>query len=585
MRPSLKLMLGIAALFLVAACGESATPMPGPTSTPPVTPTEPPPPEQVLTLRYWQAPSLPGPYLASGYKDRDAGAVTLEPLAAYDPDGELVPRLAVEVPTVENGGVSADLTSITWKLREGVLWSDGSDFTADDVVFTWRYCVDAETGCIAEDAFAGIASVQAIDATTVVVAFDAPTPYPYTAFVSTGTPIISGAQFAGCVGAAARTCDEQNMAPLGTGPYRIVEFEPNERAVYERNPFYRGDAPYFDRVVIEGGGDAESAARAVLEAGEVDYAWNLQVEPEMLAELEAAGLGTVVAAFASDVERIVVNQTNPDPALGDDRSEYLGGANPHPFLTFTPITEAMSMAIDRSRIAEDLYGFAARPACNLITAPPRYTSTANDGCLVQDIEGANDLLDDNGVLDTDGDGVREYNGVPLRITYQTTVNAIRQDTQALVRDWWREIGIETELVQHDASVFFGGDPAVDEGATYRRFFADVQMYTTGPGIDPQEYLSGLRCEHIQTRENSWADGNVARACNPEFDELYDQLAETQVGPEREALAKELNDIQVQNYYEIPLVSRGLVSAHLNTLQGVRMNAWDSELWNIAEWHR
>jgi len=425
----------------------------------------------------------------------------------------------------------------------------------------------------------------AIDATTVVVAFDAPTPYPYTAFVSTGTPIISEAQFAGCVGAAARTCDEQNMAPLGTGPYRIVEFEPNERAVYERNPFYRGDAPYFDRVVIEGGGDAESAARAVLEAGEVDYAWNLQVEPEMLAELEAAGLGTVVAAFASDVERIVVNQTNPDPALGDDRSEYLGGTNPHPFLTFTPITEAMSMAIDRSRIAEDLYGFAARPACNLITAPPRYTSTANDGCLVQDIEGANDLLDDNGVLDTDGDGVREYNGVPLRITYQTTVNAIRQDTQALVLDWWREIGIETELVLHDASVFFGGDPAVDGGATYRRFFADVQMYTTGPGIDPQEYLSGLRCEHIQTRENNWADGNVARACNPEFDELYDQLAETQVGPEREALAKELNDIQVQNYYEIPLVSRGLVSAHLNTLQGVRMNAWDSELWNIAEWHR
>jgi len=585
MRPSLKLSLGIVVLFLVAACGESMPPAPGPTSTPPVTPTESPPPEQVLTLGYWQAPSLPGPYLASGYKDRDAGAVTLEPLAVYGPDGELVPRLAVEIPTVENGGVSADLTSITWKLREGVLWSDGSDFTADDVVFTWRYCVDEETGCVAEDAFAGIASVQAIDASTVEIAFDAPTPYPYTAFVSTGTPIISGEQFAVCIGAAARTCDEQNMAPLGTGPYRIVEFEPNDRAVYERNPFYRGDAPYFDRVVIEGGGDAESAARAVLEWGEIDYAWNLQVEPERLAEMEAAGLGTVVAAFASDVERIVVNQTNPDPALGDDRSEYLGGTNPHPFLTHTPITQAMSMAIDRSRIAEDLYGFAAQPACNLIMAPPRYTSTANDGCLVQDIKGANKLLDDNGVLDTDGDGVREYNGVPLRITYQTTVNAIRQDTQALVRDWWREIGIETELVLHDASVFFGGDPAVDGGATYRRFFADVQMYTTGPGIDPQEYLSGLRCEHIQTRENNWADGNVARACNPEFDDLFTELAATQVGPERDGLVQELNDIQVQNYYEIPLVSRGLVSAHLNTLQGVRMNAWDSELWNIAEWHR
>ena len=585
MRHYLTLAIGVLALLLVVGCQESTPPVPGPTSTPPVAPTEPPPPEKVLTIRYWQAPSLPGPYLASGYKDRDAGAVTLEPLANYDPDGELTPRLAAEIPTVENGGVSPDLTSITWKLREDLMWSDGSDVTAEDVVFTWRYCVDEETGCIAEDAFSGIASVQALDDRTVEITFDAATPYPYTAFVSAGTPIISGAQFADCVGAAARTCDEQNMAPLGTGPYRIVEFEPDERAVYERNPFYREGPPYFDRVVIEGGGDAEAAARAALATGEVDYAWNLQVEPETLAELEAAGLGKIVAAFASDVERIVVNQTNPDPALGDDRSEYLDGTNPHPFLTFTPIPQAMSMAIDRDRIAEGLYGFAAQPACNLIMAPPRYTSTTNDGCLVQDIEGAKKLLDDNGVVDTDGDGVREYNSVPLRITYQTTVNAIREDTQALVRDWWREIGIETELIQHDAGVFFGGDPAVEGGATYRRFFADVQMYTTGPGIDPQEHLSGLRCEHIQTRDNNWADGNVPRACNPAYDDLYKELAEARIGPERDALVKQLNDILVQHYYEIPLVVRGLVSAHLNTLEGVRMNAWDSELWNIAEWHR
>ena len=123
----------------------------------------------------------------------------------------------------------------------------------------------------------------------------------------------------------------------------------------------------------------------------------------------------------------------------------------------------MSMAIDRTRISEELYGFAVKPVCNLVTAPPRYASTANDVCLAQDIEGARTLLDDKGVLDTDGDGVREYNGAPLRITYQTTVNAIRQATQVLIRDWWREIGIETELVQHDASVFFGGDPVVDKG--------------------------------------------------------------------------------------------------------------------------
>ena len=94
--------------------------------------------EKVLTILYWQAPSLPGPYLVAGNKDTDAGAVTLEPLASYDPDGELTPRLAAEIPTLENGGISEDLMSITWKLRQGLKWSDGSDFTANDVVFTWR---------------------------------------------------------------------------------------------------------------------------------------------------------------------------------------------------------------------------------------------------------------------------------------------------------------------------------------------------------------------------------------------------------------------------------------------------------------
>ena len=586
--------VGLAALLaagLLVSCGGGPPPTatdlptntPTPTSAP--TPTEVAPEEKVLTIRYWQAPSLPSPYLADGYKDRDAAAVTLEPLASYDPDGELTPRLAAEIPTVENGGVAEDLMSITWKLREGLKWSDGSALTARDVVFTWRYCTDEETGCSGKDAFSGITSVQALDDLTVEIRFETPATYPYNAFVSASTPVISKAQFADCVGAAARTCDVQNRTPLGSGPYRIVEFTPNDQAVYERNQFYRGEAPYFGRVVIVGGGDAQSAAQAVLETAEADYAWNLQIEPETLAAMEAGGMGKIISAFAGDVERIVVNQTNPDPALGDDRSEYLDGQNPHPFLTFTPIAQAMSMAIDRTRIAEGLYGFAAKPACNLVMAPPRYASTENDGCLTQDIEGAKALLDGNGVLDTDGDGVREYNGMPLRITYQTTVNAIRQDTQALIRDWWSEIGIETELVQHDASVFFGGDPSVDEGTTYRRFFADIQMYTTGPDIDPQQHLVSSGCEHIQSRENNWADGNNPRACNKTYDELLIQLAGTRIGPERDALVKQLNDIYVQNYYEIPLALRGLVSAHAITLQGVRMNAWDSELWNIAEWRR
>ena len=572
-RPVVALLL-MALVALLGACAAPAT-------TDVAAPAE--PEVKELTILYWQAASLPGPFLSGGTKDQDAGAITLEPLASVDPDGVLMPRLAAEIPTIENGGVSEDGLTITWTLQEGLLWSDGTPMTADDAVFTWEYCTHPETGCAPIDTFDGVVSVEAPDDTTVVVTFDKFTPYPYTAFVTAQSPIISRVQFGECVGAAAQTCSEQNLSPLGTGAYRLTDFKVNDVATYERNPHYRGEPAYFDRIVFKGGGDAASAVRAVLETGEADYAWNLQVEPQILAEMEAKGGGEIIVAFDSLVERLLVNQTNPDEALGDDRSEYLDGTNPHPFLVDTPVAQAMSMAIDRSVIAENLYGFAGRPVCNVIPGPKHYVSTANDGCLVQDIDGANALLDEAGIVDTDGDGIREYNGMPLSVRYQTSTNSVRQKTQAVIKQWWAEIGIETELLNHDASVFFGGDPNSPD--TYQKFYTDIQMYTTGPSIDPQIHLSQWQCQYIPERANSWAGGNISRGCDSEYDELFQMLVETPVGPERERLVKTLNDMNVQSGMQIPLVYRGRVAARTNSLQGVLINGWDTELWNVGDWSR
>ncbi|NJN83661.1 MAG: peptide ABC transporter substrate-binding protein, partial [Caldilineaceae bacterium] len=342
--------------------------------------------------------------------------------------------------------------------QEGLMWSDGTPMTAEDVVFTYEYCIHPETGCVYTEQFDGVASVEAIDDLTVKITFDDTKPYPYDPFTDSTGPIIQKAQFADCVGAAAQTCSEQNLMPHGTGPYMLEDFKVNDVAVYVPNPHWRGEPVYFDRVVFKGGGDAASAARAVLETGEADYAWNLQVEPQILAEMEAANNGLIVTSFAGNVERILINQTNPDPELGDMRSEYADGTNPHPFLVGTPVAQAMSMAIDRGLIAEQLYGFAGQGTCNVIPGPPNYASTANDGCLVQDIEGAKKLLDDAGIVDSDGDGIREYEGIPLSVRYQTSTNSVRQKTQALIKQWWSEIGVDTELINHDAGVYFGGTP-------------------------------------------------------------------------------------------------------------------------------
>ncbi|WJY21784.1 peptide ABC transporter substrate-binding protein [Fontisubflavum oceani] len=536
-----------------------------------------------LNIIYWQAPSTLNPYLSGGTKEVESASLVLESLARFDNTGTMVPWLATEIPTIENGGVAEDLTSITWTLAEGVMWSDGTALTPADLIFTWEYCTHPEGGCAQASYFDGVTSVEDLGDNQVRVNFAAPTPFPYTAFVGAESPIIQAAQFAECLGARAPECTDANFGPIGTGPFVVTDFRPNDVIEFVANENFRfPDRPYFETVTFKGGGDAAAAARSVLETGEFDYAWNLQIDPTILAQMEAQGNGTVVTAFGTSVERLHLNQFNPDPALGDVRST--ADAGPHPFLTNPVIGQAMSMAIDRALLVEVGYGAGGQPTCNVLPAPELYASTANDSCLVQDIAGANALLDEAGIVDTNGDGIREADGVPLQVLYQTSTNAVRQDTQALVKQWWSEIGIDAELRNIDASVFFGGDPASPD--TFQKFYADIEMYTNNfAGVDPQAYMANWRCNEIPGPDTQWQGSNIQRFCDPAYDALVDEMAMTADLQERGRIAREMNDMIMQSYSIIPLVHRGGVSAHANSLEGIRMSDWDSELWNIMDWRR
>ena len=543
-----------------------------------------------LNLLYWQAISIINPYLSTGTKDYHAGSLVLESLYNYNAAGEMIPALAAEIPTVENGGISEDLTSITWKLKEGVLWSDGTPLTVDDLIFTWEYCTTPETGCSSPNSFSNVVTMEAVDELTLKITFSAPSPFPYNPFGGYLAPVLQKAQFADCIGAAAQGCSEQNTFPIGTGPYKVKEFLANDVVTYEINENYReADKPHFAEVVIKGGGDAASAARAVLETGEADYAWNVQVEPQILADMEAAGVGKVYSAFAGNVERILINFTNPSADLGDLRSEWTADdPNPHPILSDINVRKALNMAIDRNIIANTLYGPAGRPTCNVLSGPPAAVSTANDSCLTQDLEGAKTLLEEAGWVDADGDGVREKDGMKFSLVYVTSTNQVRQKTQALIKQWWNEIGVEVELRDVDAGVFFGGDPASPD--TLGKFYMDVQMFTNGnDSTDPQNYLAGWQClggENIANRANNWLGENNERWCSEEYDALWQTFAATVDPTERMEVAKQLNDMLAQNYVNLPLVFRASPSAWVDTLGGVGdLTGWDSEEWNIEDWYR
>ena len=535
-----------------------------------------------VKIIYWQAPSILNPFLSGGTKDVEAASLVIEPLARYNETGAMVPFLAEEIPTVGNGGVSADLTTITWKIKPGLMWSDGTPVTAADVQFTAEYCMDPEGGCAQAAFFDGVTGVETMDDLTVKVTFDQPKPNPYGPFVGGQSPIIQAAQFADCLGAKAPECTEANFNPIGTGPFKVVEFRPNDVITYAANENFReAGKPAFASVTFKGGGDATAAGRAVLETGEFDYAWNLQLAPDVIAKMEEAGKGKAIAGFGPLVERLEMNMTNPSPDLPPETRATV--AEPHPFLSDIAVRTALSMSIDRALLTEVGYGKAGTPTCNLVPAPALYASD-NTACLTQDLDGANKMLEDAGWV-KGSDGIRAKDGVRISILYQTSTNAVRQDFQALIKDWWQQIGVEVELRNLDASVFFGGDPGSPD--TFQKFYADVEMYAnTFNGTDPQQYLAAYRCGAEPKPSSQWQGENINRFCDPAYDAMIDELAGTGDLDARGALGKKMNDMLTKDTMTIvPLVNRARVSAHANNLGGIKLNVWDSELWNVADWYR
>jgi peptide/nickel transport system substrate-binding protein len=536
----------------------------------------------MLKLLWWQAPTILNPHLAQGTKDSDAATPVLEPLAWFGPDGKPVAALAAEIPTVANGGVSKDLKTVTWKLKSGVKWSDGTDFTADDVVFTYTYMSDKATAATTSDAAVGIDSVVAKDPTTVVVTWKDPNPNTTQIFAGVNGRIIQKAQFKDYMGDKAKDAPG-NLKPIGTGPYVVADFKPGDVVTYTANPNYREKGkPAFAQVQLKGGGDATSAARAIFQTGDVDYAWNLQVEATVLNQLMQGGKGELVGTVGPNVERLLLNRADPNKDVGGAKSEP---STKHPFLSDLNVRKALAMAVDRKTMADQLYGagLSGVATTNIVSAPPQYASpnTANLDVGKYDIAAANKLLDDAGWA-KGSDGIRAKNGVKMNIVYQTTINSLRQKEQEIVKAGWTQLGINVTLKTVDAKVFFSSDPGNPDTAAH--FYTDVEMFTNGSS-DPDQtsYLSGWTSDQIAQKSNEWRGNNNERYNSPDYDKLFAQYLKETDADKRASLVIQLNDMLVSDVVVIPLVARKLVSGKIKQLRGNNYSPWESDLWDIASW--
>ncbi len=530
----------------------------------------------LLKVLWWQGPTLLNPHFAVGTKDQDGSRLFYEPLAAWDGAGNLRAKLAANIPSRENGQLAADGRSVIWKVKQGVTWHDGKPLTADDVVFTWEYSSNPATATVSSGSYKDVA-VEKIDQYTVLVKFQKPTPFWADTFVGWAGCIIPKHLFGDYIGGKSRDAPT-NLKPVGTGPYLFKDFKPGDLITGEINPnYHEPNRPYFDAIELKGGGDAVSAARAVLQTGEYHFAWNLQVEDEILTRLEKGGRGRVVVTHGGGIEHMQLNNTDPWTEVDGERSSL---KTKHPLLSDPAVRQALSLLIDKKSIQDHIYGRIGIATANYINNPERFRSKTTR--FEFDVDKANAVLDKAGWV-RGADGIRAKDGKRLKFVYQTSINQPRQKTQAIVKQAAQKAGIEMELKSVTASVFFSSDVANPD--TYTKFYADLQEYSNGMNApDPEVFLRQFCSWEAATKENKWQGRNITRWQNQEYDGTH-KAAQVELDPvKRAAMLIKLNELAVNKVVVIPIVARPQTVGMNNQLVA-EMSGWDNNTWDIANWYR
>ncbi|MEQ1803903.1 MAG: peptide ABC transporter substrate-binding protein [Burkholderiaceae bacterium] len=529
-----------------------------------------------LKLIWWQGAVHLNPHFAGGTKEQDATRVFYESLAGWDTEGNLIPMLATEVPSRQNGGVAADGMSVTWKLKRGVTWHDGKPFTADDVVFTAKYAGDPATSTVTVGTYKDI-KVEKIDSHTVRVVYAKPTPFWAEALVGSFGMILPQHVFGDFIGAKSRE-NPANVKPVGTGPYKFVDFKPGDMIRAEAYANYHvPNQPFFDALELKGGGDALGAARAVLQTAEFDYAWNLAVEDEILKRLEATGKGKLIFLEGSDIEFISLNVTDPWNEVDGERAS---AKSKHPAFQDKAVRQAMALLVDRKGIVDFIYGRGGVATANFLNNPPRVRSPNTK--FEFNVDKANQILEAAG-WKKGADGIRAKGNVKLKFVFQTSVSQPRQKTQAIVKDACSKAGIELELKSVTAAVFFGSDAANPD--TYQKFWSDMQMFTTTmTQPDPQIFMEQFTTDQIAQKANKWSSRNLVRWSNAEFDATFKAVVNEFDPVKRAALFIKMNDLVINDGHVIPIFGRPRPRAFVNKLNPVA-SAWDNDTWMLGFWTR
>lgn len=514
-----------------------------------------------VRLGLWQEPSTLNPYYATMYATNLVANVVLEGLVAVDPAGRYYPVLAAEVPSVANRGVSPDGRTVTFRLRPGLRWSDGQPVTSGDVRFTWEAIMNPANRVVTRAGYDLIERLETPDAATVVLRFKrlyAPflTLFPYVLprHVLGSLPDLNQAPF--------------NRLPLGTGPFRAVEWVSGSHIVFQRNPNYRvGDRPFLDRLIFKMVPSREVGI-AQIKTGEIDALWNLsEYQIPEFARLTDISLSIASSSLS---EKLVFNMS----AAGDP-------AVPHPILGDKRVRYAIQYAIDKQLIVDKLLYGKAR--VGTAEVPQGWASDPTIKPSEFNPEKARRLLKEAGWQDTNGDGVLDRAGQPLKLRLSTTSgDKLRELVEQLVQEQLKAVGIAVSIENVLPTVLFGSwaDRSPRKRGTY-----DIQMYSPGPAIDPDSYLYGFyHSSQIPVEANRGAGNNTSRYHSAAFDRAVEAgRATADVEKRREAYVQ-ASRLLNEDLPILILYTRLFVDAYRVTVRGHAPNPWAWMGWDAQNWH-
>jgi peptide/nickel transport system substrate-binding protein len=510
----------------------------------------------------WQEPALFNPILNTQTITTIVSYPILEGLLQAKPEGEYAPNLATQVPTKENGGVSADGLTITYKLKPGVLWSDGQPFTSKDVVFTHKVITNNANPVIDRTGYTDMESVTAPDDTTVVVKYKK----LYAAYRNQFSWILPDHAFNGDANIDKK---EFNRAPLGTGPFVLKEWKSGDTITMVRNEKYREQGkPYLDGIIFKIMPSREAELQAY-KVGDIDVMWNL-LEAN-LPEVDKLSDTVSTPTPGPEVERLILNTSCPSgPQQGDPKC-------PHPVLADAKVRQAIELAIDKKAIVDKLLFGKTTVANSVIPlgwyAPKLSPSEFNPSKAKQ-------LLDEAGW--TPGpDGIRQKNGVRAHLSYGTTTgDQLREQTQQVIQEMLKNVGIELEIKNTPSAVLLG---SWAEGAPRAKGNFDILMWTTNADLDPQAHLANYFAGDQVPSEQTKSGRNYHRIQDADLDKALNSAASTVDETARKEAYKAVAERVNAGKGHIVLYNRLRIDPHKTRVNGIVPNPWTYLGWDTQNW--